>query len=90
MGDTRGDVASVPCRVGLYRYLLVYARCLEGSGPRGSPPGAGPPSRRKLTCLVYLNTGWADGDGGELELVPWLRPPVAVPPLATQPRSRSA
>ena len=38
---------------------------------------AGPPSKRRLTCLVYLNPGWADGDGGELQLAPWLRPPVA-------------
>ncbi|CAK0853597.1 unnamed protein product [Prorocentrum cordatum] len=42
---------------------------------------AGPPSRRALTCVVYMNPGWRPGDGGELELRPFLRPAVLVPPL---------
>ena len=44
---------------------------------------AGPPSRRALTCLCYLNAGWSDGDGGELELLPFLAPggmPIRVAP----------
>jgi len=42
---------------------------------------AGPPSKRAVTCLCYLNAGWAEGDGGELELLPFLsRDPVAVQP----------
>jgi len=37
--------------------------------------------RRKLTCLLYLNPGWQEGDGGELQLVPFLSTPVLVRPL---------
>ena len=29
-------------------------------------------SRRLLTCILYLNPGWAEGDGGELVLTPFL------------------
>ena len=42
---------------------------------------AGPPSKRRLTALFYLNPRWTPLDGGELELCPWLSPPVRVPPL---------
>ena len=46
----------------------------------------GRPNKRKITCLVYLNPGWVDGDGGELELVPFCAPkvrhPAVVPPLS--------
>ena len=63
--------------------VTVKLQCNEGGG--GCFPlhydNAGPPSKRRLTCLVYLNPGWADGDGGELQLAPWLRPPVDVAPL---------
>ena len=61
----------------------VKLQCNEGHG--GCFPlhfdNAGPPSCRKLTCLVYLNPHWQPADGGELELVPWLAPPVRIPPL---------
>ena len=36
---------------------------------------AGPPSKRALSCLVYLNPAWKPEDGGELELVPFLGGP---------------
>lgn len=42
---------------------------------------AGPPNRRAVSCLVYLNPIWSPGDGGELVLWPFLRQPVSVPPL---------
>jgi hypothetical protein len=42
---------------------------------------AGSGNRRVLTVLVYLNPDWAEGDGGEIELIPWLRPAVRIPPL---------
>ena len=52
--------------------VTVKLQCNEGGG--GCFPlhydNAGPPSKRRLTCLVYLNPGWADGDGGELQLAP--------------------
>ena len=41
----------------------------------------GPPSARALSVIVYLNPGWAPGDGGELVLMPFLAPEVVVPPL---------
>ena len=41
---------------------------------------AGPPSKRALTCLFYLNPDWSDGHGGELVLLPWLRPAVTIAP----------
>jgi|APGre2960657423_1045063.scaffolds.fasta_scaffold61876_1 hypothetical protein len=41
----------------------------------------GPPCRRALTLLVYLNPGWQPCDGGELLLAPFLAPPVSLPPL---------
>ena len=41
----------------------------------------GPPSRRQLTCIVYLNPEWKDGDGGELRLLPFLSPSDKIKPL---------
>ena len=40
----------------------------------------GPPSSRALTCILYLNPDWSEGDGGELQLIPFLRAPVRVNP----------
>ena len=42
---------------------------------------AGPPSKRKLTALFYLNPNWKPADGGELLISPWLAPCVRVPPV---------
>ena len=41
---------------------------------------AGRPNQRQLTCLVYLNHEWQPGDGGELELLPFLQPTIRIPP----------
>eukprot|EP00750_Incisomonas_marina_P012550 INCI16965.1.p1 GENE.INCI16965.1~~INCI16965.1.p1 ORF type:complete len:404 (-),score=66.59 INCI16965.1:190-1401(-) len=43
----------------------------------------GRPNRRRWTCLVYLNPDWADGDGGEVVLLPFGDAPsgVTVAPL---------
>jgi hypothetical protein len=40
----------------------------------------GPPSRRQLTCVVYLNPDWVEGDGGEIVLWPFLQQPVTISP----------
>ena len=60
----------------------IKLQCNEGGG--GSFPhhydNAGPPSKRRLTCLFYLNPQWKDGDGGELLLSPWLQPPIRIAP----------
>lgn len=42
---------------------------------------AGRPSRRSITCLVYLNPDWEEGHGGELVLHPFLQPKVVISPL---------
>ena len=42
---------------------------------------SGRPSKRRITCLVYLNPDWKDGDGGELVLHPFLQPEVVIAPL---------
>ena len=41
----------------------------------------GPPNKRKLTCLLYLNESWSEGDGGELELRPLFSEPIVLAPL---------
>ena len=41
----------------------------------------GPPNKRRLTCLVYLNPEWKVGDGGEMELMPFLGSQINIPPL---------
>lgn len=41
----------------------------------------GPPSRRQLTCIVYLNQNWKEGDGGELELLPFLSKKIIIKPI---------
>lgn len=46
-----------------------------------SQDNSGPPSKRSITCLVYLNPDWTDGDGGELVLHPFLEPDIIIAPL---------
>ncbi|KAL7425993.1 hypothetical protein ACHAXM_000256 [Skeletonema potamos] len=41
----------------------------------------GPPNLRVLTCVVYLNPKWKEGDGGEIVLWPFLSNPTTIPPL---------
>ncbi|CAH0478226.1 unnamed protein product [Peronospora belbahrii] len=41
-------------------------------------PGA--PNKRKVTCLLYLNKSWKKGDGGEVQLFPFLQPSVTIAP----------
>lgn len=41
----------------------------------------GPPNLRALTCVVYLNPTWKDGDGGEIVLWPFLSRSTKVSPL---------
>ena len=38
------------------------------------------PNKRRLTVLVYLNPDWVDGDGGELQLLPFLGKKVTISP----------
>lgn len=84
--DLQGAAASAFPELALLRgsgSVTVKLQYNDGSG--GCFPhhfdNAGPPSRRKLSILCYFNPQWREGDGGEIELVPWLRPAVAVPPL---------
>eukprot|EP00904_Undaria_pinnatifida_P010183 jgi/Undpi1/6295/HiC_scaffold_20.g08778.m1 len=41
----------------------------------------GPPNKRALTCLLYLNPCWKEGDGGEVCLTPFLQKEKAIAPL---------
>lgn len=41
----------------------------------------GPPNKRALTCLLYLNPDWKEGDGGEVCLRPFLGKEKAIAPL---------
>eukprot|EP00041_Stephanoeca_diplocostata_P009465 m.145920 g.145920 ORF g.145920 m.145920 type:complete len:360 (-) comp17749_c0_seq2:71-1150(-) len=54
----------------------------EGSG--GCFPlhydNPGRPNKRKITCLVYLNEHWKEGDGGEIELIPFGEKPITISP----------
>ncbi|ETV92419.1 hypothetical protein H310_13301 [Aphanomyces invadans] len=40
----------------------------------------GRPNKRRLTCLLYLNPSWTNGDGGEIQFYPFLTTPVVVAP----------
>lgn len=40
----------------------------------------GPPSKRQLTLIVYLNPSWKSGDGGELVLWPFLEKSISIAP----------
>ncbi|KAG1675869.1 hypothetical protein FOA52_001526 [Chlamydomonas sp. UWO 241] len=40
---------------------------------------------RRVTCIFYLNPGWAHGNGGELRLYPFPRgPPIDIAPLGNR------
>lgn len=41
----------------------------------------GPPNNRKLTVVLYLNSSWLEGDGGEIVLCPFLSKSIVIPPL---------
>ncbi|KAF0697871.1 Aste57867_11454 [Aphanomyces stellatus] len=41
----------------------------------------GRPNKRRLTCLLYLNPAWKEGDGGEIQFYPFLGTPVVISPL---------
>jgi len=34
-----------------------------------------------LTCILYFNKSWKEGDGGELTLQPFLEKPISIQPL---------
>eukprot|EP00052_Salpingoeca_macrocollata_P024249 m.216052 g.216052 ORF g.216052 m.216052 type:complete len:288 (-) comp22211_c10_seq1:525-1388(-) len=38
------------------------------------------PNKRRVTCLLYLNPAWQPGDGGEIQLWPFLRPECTLAP----------
>ena len=62
--------------------VAVKLQCNEGGGcfPHHYD-NAGPPSKRRVTALFYLNPSWRECDGGELLLSPWLQPAVRIPPV---------
>lgn len=64
-------------------YMSFSRLFLAGSG--GCFPlhydNPGPPNKRALTCLLYLNPDWKEGDGGEVCLRPFLGKEKAIAPL---------
>mmetsp|Transcript_13448 Transcript_13448/g.34460 ORF Transcript_13448/g.34460 Transcript_13448/m.34460 type:complete len:384 (+) Transcript_13448:67-1218(+) len=64
--------------------VVIKLQCNEGGGACFPLhyDNAGPPSKRRLTCLFYLSNEWTAADGGELQLVPWLGTSVNVAPLS--------
>lgn len=50
----------------------------------------GPPNKRALTCLLYLNPDWKKGDGGEVCLTPFLQKEEVIAPLLDRLVSRRA
>lgn len=61
--------------------LLSYVLGLAGGCFPFHYDNPGRPNKRCLTCLVYLNPSWKEGDGGELELLPFLRAPEIIAPV---------
>merc|ERR1719401_558162 len=61
--------------------LKLQHNCGEGGCFPWHYDNAGKPSRRAVTCVVYLNPDWRQGDGGEIVLCPFLEQEVSVPPL---------
>ncbi|CAK0876025.1 unnamed protein product, partial [Prorocentrum cordatum] len=69
---------------------LEQAKVAVNVGPRDGGPGGAFPfhfdvssskdARRQLTALLYLNPDWQDGDGGEVELLPFPFPDLLVAP----------
>eukprot|EP00933_Yihiella_yeosuensis_P029041 TRINITY_DN2276_c1_g8_i1.p1 TRINITY_DN2276_c1_g8~~TRINITY_DN2276_c1_g8_i1.p1 ORF type:complete len:413 (-),score=94.68 TRINITY_DN2276_c1_g8_i1:22-1230(-) len=61
---------------GTSKDLVVKLQINEGGG--GCFPwhydNVGRPNKRRVTMLCYLNPDWKEGDGGELLLLPFLRP----------------
>lgn len=70
---------------------LEQAKVAVNVGPRDGGPGGAFPfhfdvssskdARRQLTALLYLNPDWQDGDGGEVELLPFPFPDLLVAPV---------
>lgn len=71
-----------PCRP---RRRTPYGFTLSLAGSGGCFPlhydNPGPPNKRALTCLLYLNPDWNEGDGGEVCLRPFLGKEKAIAPL---------
>ena len=61
--------------------VKLQRNCGEGGCFPCHYDNSGPPSRRSITCLVYLNPLWREGHGGELVLMPFLMPQVVIQPL---------
>lgn len=76
---TLRDVLNESAYLGLRAFDLQLARYAPGAKyvkHRDAFPGQ---ENRRLTAIVYLNEGWTERDGGELELC--VDPPVRVQPI---------
>lgn len=73
-------------------HKLLTVNALPCNRPSTPPSGSGgcfpchydnpgPPNKRALTCLLYLNPSWKEGDGGEVCLRTFLDKEKAIAPL---------
>lgn len=86
-GELREQLNSVKPELRLDR--LDQAKIQVNTGCGGAFPlhfdvSSDQGSRRLLTAIVYLNPEWDEGDGGEVELLPFPFPNVSVPPLGNR------
>lgn len=58
------------CQLGLFELEAHYARYPVGAGYERHVDAFQDGGRRRLSCILYLNRGWRQRDGGELHL--WL------------------
>lgn len=70
--------------LGLDRLEQAKVQVNDGSGgafPYHFDVPAAKDARRHLTAILYLNPEWQEGDGGELEVLPFPFPDLSIPPL---------
>lgn len=76
-------IPAVELRLSTSMEIVLHRSELAGSG--GCFPlhydNPGPPNKRALTCLLYLNPDWKEGDGGEVCLTPFLKKEESIAPI---------
>lgn len=78
------DHPSTASTVSIMKYVTLKMQVNEGGAFPWHYDNPGPPNMRKLTLCVYLTEDWQPGNGGELQLWPFLsdehRCPISVAP----------
>ena len=66
---------------GISSHLISLLHMIYQSNKNRHYDNPGPPNNRILTCVIYLNPNWENGDGGEIVLCPFLTQSKVIPPL---------